>query len=340
MPSTIDALRWAVGIPYIETPFGTQILDANLTSWIEIASADFAKIEKTFRTDRNQINGTRGATRYQLETAMGTIARKFDLSVEVFTWLLAMGLGNLSTSGAGDPWTHTIKHPSVCTLYPKSFSLIEGLVCAGLTATQKLYKGCTVEQLTITVNGKGAIEFGATIKHDGTETAKAAFTFPTSILPVTYLIGSQTTIKLNQFDQADADISAQLQSLKITVNFGTTPTKAVTNGVFVQKYKYTKDHPNIDVELVISADKSDPVYVLWANNTKVKLQVTLDAGVSPLRTINLSIAEAYINSCEQDSDDSEPTLTVKLDELDLITNSGPAVWVCKTGVAAYLTNGS
>ena len=98
MGGTVDAYRWAVGIPYVETAFSTQILDANLTSWIEIASADFAKIEKTFRTNRGQINGTRGATSYQIETAMGTLAWKFDLSTEAFTWLLVIGLGNLTTT--------------------------------------------------------------------------------------------------------------------------------------------------------------------------------------------------------------------------------------------------
>src|SRR6185369_7573889 len=128
MGGTTEAYRWAVAQEKKEGAYGTQVADVDIAVgvWLEINDFEPAKVEKEYRTNANRIKGARGKTLRQLKGRMGTVTRKSDASVEVITWLLALGLGNVTTSGSGDPYTSTIKHPTLCALNPPSTSLIEG----------------------------------------------------------------------------------------------------------------------------------------------------------------------------------------------------------------------
>ncbi|MGA9769308.1 MAG: hypothetical protein WBV94_09725 [Blastocatellia bacterium] len=338
MGGTTEAYRWAVSLVKKEAAFGTQVPDADLTKWIEVKEAEFAKIEKQRRTNQQYVNGVRGYTNYQVHTKKGMIRRKFDLSTEIFSWLLHLQLGNLTTTGSADPYSHMDKHPPICNLYPASFSLIEGIVCSGLTGTQKLYKGAVVNKQEITINSKLEIDHTVELLTDGSETAKTSFSFPTTPEAVSYLLGGMVTLKLNAYDAgSDTDVSSQLQQLKISINSNLEPTKAVTNGVLVPRYKFKKDSPKMDIEATFSADKSDAIYGYYENETRLRLQMLIDPALTPLRTVNLDVPECFIDTCEQGADDIEPTLKLKIEGLDVIANTGPAIWVTKTGVAAYLT---
>jgi len=178
MGGTTEATRQATLLTAKEAVFGTAIVVANLIDMYVLNSFNPAVINKAYRTDANKINGTRGMTQRQLETAEGQLDEPMDASVELIAHSLAMGYGNEAVVGAGDPYTHTIKHPAVCTLVPPSTTFLQGIVCAGLTGGYKSYKGCSLNQLVITVNGQGAIEMTRQWKTDGSETTQAAATFP------------------------------------------------------------------------------------------------------------------------------------------------------------------
>jgi hypothetical protein len=337
MGGTTEAYKWAVSLVKKQVDFTTPIPDADLTKWLELKDAEFTKIEKQRRTNQQYVNGLRGYSNYQVHTQRGMLRRKFDLSTEVFSWLLHLQLGNLTTSGSVDPYTHTDKHPPICNLYPPAFSLIEGIVCPGLTGTQKLYKGCVVNKQEITINSKLEIDHTVELLTDGSETAKPAFSFPAAPEAVNYLLGGMLTLKLNPYAGSDLDVSSQLQQLKISINSNLEPTKAVANGVLVPRYKFKKDSPKMDIEATFSADKSDVIYQYYENETRLRLQGLIDPALTPLRTVNLDVPECFIDTCEQGADDIEPTLKLKVEGLDVIANTGPATWVTKTGVAGYLT---
>jgi hypothetical protein len=335
MSGTTQAFRQAISIPSVEANFGTLLGLASLTQWIECNEFEPAKIEKQLRTNQNKIDGTRGKTNRQVVRRMGTIPRKMDASAEIITWLLGLGLGNVVSSGSSDPYTHTIKHPPLCTLYPYSTSLVEGIVCAGLTSGYKSYKGVTLDSITIEGDSAGEVKITWTWKHDGSETTQSSFTWPTTLQTLTYFSGQHCTLKLYPKGGSVLDITNQLLSWKLTYNFNVVPTKVANNGLYVARYKYSKGAPNIGFEFVVSADKSDVIYGYADAETLLTMQHKLDAGTTPARSVQLDMSDIYITA-DEGSDDIEPTLTCKIDELDVIANTGPAIWTCKTGVAAYL----
>jgi hypothetical protein len=336
MGGTIEAYRWAVGLAKKEAAYGVQVADADMTAWLEINDFEPAKVDKEYRTNVNRIKGARGKTLRQLKGRMGTIPRKSDASIEKITWLLALGLGNIASSGSVDPWTHVIKHPSLCTLKPPSTSIVEGIVCAGLTSGYKLYKGVSVDQISIEGGGgQDEVKLSYTLKHDGSETTKASFTFPSTAAVLTYLIGAHLKFELGPSGGSFTDITTRILSWKITYNFGLTPSKTASSSVYVSSYKYSRGNPKISVEFELSGDKSSTEYGYSDADTLLMLQLTLDAGVTPLRSSVLLMDQIYIVA-EESADDLEPTLKCKVDELDVIADTGPAIWVCRTGVPAYL----
>lgn len=334
MAGNVQAFRQAISLVKREAAFGTQVADADLTTWIEMDEFAPSKIEKEFRTNSNRINGVRGKTQRQLKSRAGMISRKTDASVELVTSLLALGSGgNIASSGSADPWTHTIKDPTLCTTYPHSTSLVEGIVCAGLTSGYKLYKGICVDQITLEGSGRDEVKLSYNLKHDGSETTKSSFSFPASLSVLTYLLNSHLAFKLYPNGGGVIDITDKVLSWKITKNYGVVPTKTSNTGIYVPRYKYSKGNPNIAVEFVVSEDKSGTIYGYSDAETLLTLQLSLT--VSASRSISVLMDSVYIMA-DEESDDLEPTLNCKVDPLDILADSGPDVWTCKTASPLYL----
>jgi hypothetical protein len=338
MGGTIKAYAWAWNLAKKEAAYGVQVADADIAagSWLEIDDFAPAKVEKTYRTNANRINGARGKTLRQLKGRMGSIPRKSDASVEVITSLLGLGTGNVSSSGGGDPYTHTIKFPTLCGLKPPSTSIIEGIICAGLTSGYKLYRGVVVDQITIECGGgQDEVKLTYTLKHDGSETTKSSFSFPAAIAPLTSLIGAMVKLEIGLSGGSWTDITTRLLSWKVTVNFGPQPSKAANNSVYVSSYKYSNGNPHVDFDFTISGDKSSTEWGYSDADTLLQLRLTLDSGLTPARSVVMLMDQTYIIA-DEGSDDLEPTLVCKTDELDVVADTGPAIFTCKTGVAAYL----
>ncbi|MEW6212556.1 MAG: phage tail tube protein [Acidobacteriota bacterium] len=334
------AFKWATALTKKESPYATQILDANLLDWFPVTEVDQVKTDIGFRTDEEEINGFLGATEVQVESRMGSLTRKFNASVEVITGFLAWALGNVTTTGAADPFTHTIKFPSVCVLNPPSFSLIEGFPCAGDTNTQTLFKGCCVDQITIEITGKGAVKMTVTVKTDGSETVKASFNFPATANTQKKLIGSNTVFQVGPAGGAYTNYSSVFRSGKITINCGLIVPPNISGGIFVPEMQYGERQPSIDVEATIKADRAHALYLNYLNNDLLKLSLALDPGVSPARSVALTMANGFLESADPGREGNELRLNLKFRELHNSTDSGPATFVCKTAAAAYLVAGS
>src|SRR5262245_11059826 len=259
MPTTPRALIWAIGMGKKETTFGTAQVAGSLTDWLAPDSADFGKRMHTFRDDSDEINGFVAATDHQILTATAELTRKFQASVESMAWATALQLGTVTTTGASDPFTHTMKWPTVCALNPPSFTFNEGLNCAGLTATYWQYKGCVIDQQVWTLNGKNFIQHDVTVKTDGSETAVASFTFPAAKATVQKLIGSFVTALKCDATLA-TDLSPLVRSVKITMSSAVVVPPAVTTGIFVPEYQYGAKRPDLTVEFSFKADKSHALY--------------------------------------------------------------------------------
>src|SRR5215831_7536538 len=325
MPGTTPrALIWAIGIGSKETTFGVAQAVGSLTDWLAPDSADFANRTHTYRDDSAEINGYIGATDHQIETAVADLARKFQASVESIAWASALQLGNVVSSGASDPYTATMKWPTVCQLNPPSFTFVEGLNCAGFTGTYIQYKGCVIDQQVWTLSGKTFVQHEVTIKTDGSETASPSFTWPVAKKVVAKLIGSQVT-SLKCDATLATDLSPLIRTAKITIQSAAVVPPAVTSGIYVPEYQYGAMKPSLAVEFTIKADKSHALYAAYTAKTVVKFNLTIDTGASPARNVNLTCDQGIISSCQEKASGNETQLDVKFEAENNATDSGPAI---------------
>lgn len=327
---TARSIKAALAPTKKESSYGTAILDAHLVELLKMTDIDFADVETKYRTDEDEITGYSGPTEHEVEAKEGSLARKHNSSVETIAAYVIWLLGRVTTAGT-NPYTHTVKFPAICTLNPPSFSVIEGLDCAGSTGTFWLYKGMVVESLTIEVNGKSAVTLTINMKTDGSETAKASFTFPTSYAAVNRLLGSMLTIKCGPALEA---LTSVFRTLKITINAGIVEPPNVSAGVNVAEYQYGDKKPDLQIEFTIKGDKSHAVYGYYQANTTVKFQALLQkaAGAS----VQLDCEQAKVK-VKQSRDGMEPRLSVTVMPEWNSTNDGPGVITIINAVAAYLT---
>jgi len=335
MGGTTKGIKTATALINCEAAFGVTIPIVSLVDIYVQNNFNPAKITPAFRTDAGRITGARGVTNRQRETAEGMLSESLDASTELIVHGLALGYGNATATGSADPWTQTIKHPSVCTSSPKSTSFLQGIECAGLTQGYKSYKGASLSKMVISMKGQGRIELTREWKLDGSEVTQAAATFPASFLSLTYLLSSHLALKLYPNGGGAITISSsRLVSLQIEIDFGLTKRNRAGNSIYVPGWRFAGDKPSIKITFEVEGDKSDVIYGYFENDTLLTAQVVLDPGVVPSRAITMDMAKCYLIA-EEGNDDTDPTLKCTIDEIDVIANQGPAIWSAKTGVAAY-----
>jgi hypothetical protein len=336
MPGTTPrALIWVIGIGTKETTYGVAEVTTALTDWLAPDSADFAHRIQVYRDDSAEINGYIGATDHQIESVTADMARKFQASVESIGWATALQLGNVTTTGAADPYVSTAKWPTVCQLNPPSFTFVEGLNCAGFTGTFIEYKGAVIDQQVWTLSGKTFVQHEVAIKTDGSETAVPTFVMPATKKIVTKLVGSQVT-SLKCDATLATDLSPLIRTAKITIASGVVVPPAVTSGIYVPEYQYGAMRPLLGVEFTIKADKSHPLYAAYTAKTVVKFNLTIDTGATPARSVSITCDQGIISDCAEKASGNETQLDVKYEAENNATDAGPAVIVTKCAQATYL----
>lgn len=334
MPA-IDGFKIVTALTKKEGTYGTQIADAALLDHVPVSEVAFTKPEIKYRTDEEEINGYLGASEAEQEDRMFSGSIKCQASVETITAFLIWALQNLSTSGSGDPYTHTLKFPSVCTLNPVSFSFIEMLDCSGATGTNKLYKGVCVDQIVIEGNGKQRVMLTVTFKTDGSETAKGSFTAPGAAITRKKLLGSHAVLQLGTAGGSLTNYSSLLRTWKITINCGLVVPPNASNSTYVTEMQYGDKRPKIDFEFSLKCDKSHTLYAAADAGTLYQISFALDPSVSPARSVTLTMANGFLVA-EPGRENREPRMNFKFNELHNSTNVGPATFVCKTANATYL----
>jgi hypothetical protein len=333
MAGTDQAFRTATLLLAKENSYGAGIAPASLTDMYVINTFDPGVVAKTYRTDANKI---------KLQTRGGTLNIPTDASVELIARDLALGLNGDSVTGSGDPYSHVFKHPDVCLLSPASTAFLQGIVCSGLTQGYKEYSGCCLESFTITGKEQVAVELAETWNHDGRETTKSSATFPTTYLALSYLLGSDTVVKIGPNGGSQTDYSGIVKAYKVGYNFGLKKLNRISNGVYVPGFLYSKDHPMLSVEIDVAADKSHALYGYSDTDQLLTLQMTWTAAdplsgtpLTPARSIDMLVSNCYVVATET-VDDVEPQLKLIFDLIDVVATPGPVVWTAKTSVPAYL----
>lgn len=336
---TPKSFEWATALAKKETTFGGGFAtDPVYADWLVGRAADFVQEAWTYADNADEINGSVGApTEHTLEMREGSLQRELVCSVEALTAFLAWALGVVTSSGSADPWTHTIKFPTPCSTNPPSFSFIELLSCAGFTGTFFKYKGATVESIAVDISSKGYIKLTVSIKTDGSETADASFTAPTTPTTVRKLLGNMATLK---YGPGGTETIAAIRDIKFTLNLGLVVPPDISVSTTVAQFQYGPGNPSIDVEFTAQGDKSHLVYGYATGKTACILNLTIDAGVTPLRSVQLTMSQTICTATVKPSG-NETQITCKvLGEANATdgtaANPRPAQFVCKNGTAAYL----
>jgi|SRR5215471_7973693 len=337
---TPNSFMWATALTKKETTFGGGFAtDPVYADWLVGLAADFVQEDWTYSDNNAEINGSVGApTEHTLEMKQGALQRELITSPEGLTAFLAWALGQVTTVGASDPYTHTIKWATPCAVNPPSFSFIELLNCAGSTATYFKYKGATVESIAVELSSKGYIKTTVNIKTDGSETADATFTPPTSPVTVKRLLGNMATIK---YGPAGTETVANIRNIKFTINLALIIPPDISANVLVPQFQYGADHPTIEVEFTVQGDKSHVIYGYATSGSKQILNITIDAGVTPSRSVQLTMSQTICTALVKAAG-PETQLTVKVmaesNATDgTATNPAPAKFTCKNGNPSYLT---
>lgn len=98
----------------VEATFGvtTPDMQASLDTWIPCTEAEFAESDYQMIDDSDEINGYSGPTSMEVEMVNGSLSRKYYLTAEMLLWLVALQLGEVTTSAASananEQWTITV----------------------------------------------------------------------------------------------------------------------------------------------------------------------------------------------------------------------------------------
>ncbi len=316
-----------------ENGYATQIADLDLIEKIKVTEIEWSDVETDFRTDEKENNGYDGPTEHEVESKKGGRSWKFNSSIEVFAAFLIWALGRVTSSGTNPNYTHTVKWKTVCTLNPLSFSHIEGLECADATGTIFLYKGEVVDSISLECDGQGPITCTIKTNHDGSETAKASFTFPASYSTVNRMLGSQAQVFFGP--NATENISDIINGWKITINCGVKEKRRPSSGIFATEQQYGEGKPDLAIQVKIKGDKSHSLYAasqaVPPMNEKFKIVITKSA----TRLVQLLCSQGIVKA-KQGRDGLETELTLDYMPEWNATDDGPGAWTIKNGTASYL----
>lgn len=202
-----------------ETAYGTAVADGSITKLYPLAEAVNPEVTRERIYDDEQIKGHEFAMDTAQETVLfqdATVPVSFPASAETAGLLYSLGLGALSTSGAG-PYVHTITAQNGTTSDQlPSTSFVVGT--RGQTATYYKYKGCVVNELKFAVENRGRAALTGTFFTDGSEASASSFSVPSTVTATTPFWGKNATFKLADAGGSLTDYSSLLRSFEVTLN--------------------------------------------------------------------------------------------------------------------------
>lgn len=323
-----------------EAVYGTAIADASLITWIPANAVNYPELDIRYRDNSQDIDGHLDPSEREVEHRSGKRTWSFDASAESLLWSWAMQWGLITMSGSADPWTGTIKKRANCTTSPPSFTYFHGLNCAGATGTFKIRKGAVITQQSLEINSSGVIKQTVETMDDGSITASALFSVPSVPSTVKKLIGAYA---VPQFGVAGSLVNLstakRFRSIKISSNSNAQDIETPGSGVNASDVQYGEKGPSLEVELVIKGDESSPEFGYFdqgVNPTQVQLDMTIDPGVSPLRTWRILMTACHIIGCTVVPKGNENNLNIKLGTLWSSADAGPAQIIGRSGQATFL----
>lgn len=237
---------------------------------------------------------------------------------------------------------HTIRERSVCALNPPSFPYAEGLLCAASPDTYKLYPGCVINRITITLSEKGWITISLEIMTSGEEIQlESSFAFPAQELPVTYLLGNKVAMWFgDDFTTPNKILPDELAGLTITLDNGFVSPARLNESVYKTEVQYGPDRPSAEIQFTVKGSKASRFYKKIRQQpagARPKVQVVFDPRSTPQRKVTLQCNGGGTGTATMERDNSEPRVNITYTPLidQTVGEKTKVKWICQTSETNY-----
>jgi hypothetical protein len=309
-----------------ETTKGTAVTP---TAFIPVAQGKFKPVDIV---DPLYDEGLRGSAVKNYNYIQGRTRSTFDFGGPVFAdtipWAIAGVLGQVDTTGASAPYTHTISLKNASAtgsdIQPTAFTFTDFYA-----AQVRAYAGCQITDFSLSFTAEGMMEYD--VKAIGWQSATASTPTPsfTSVLPTPVWQGTVTI--------GGTQVSNAVEG-KINMKRAATPIYGIANtqnpySVFLGALEVSGELKFVmenDTQLTNFLSNTQPAIVLnWANgsgSTATQIQATLTKGAYTAAVIDRS--KDFVE------------VTVTLEGIGNTTDAGstsgyaPIKWVAKNAVVA------
>jgi len=272
-------VKWALAPTKKESAYDTQIVNGDLTAAWPFKDLDLADFNLDLMSDRDEYGrGHEWPTDTEIELKDAAFRRGFDLSCESLAWILAFGLGTVSSAQQGETaaYLHTIKPlaPGTSVQLP-SLSVVEQLN----TGAKRLFTGLCVSDFAISGEGpNGRLKLEANFMGSGTKAA-SSIDMP-SLTAVHFLRMGDVTFSLGP-SGSEVDISSRLKRFSFGWNnqlMGDDGYYPGTGSVRGRLEYGVKRNFTCSFTLRHSGDTTDHDYL--DNQTELSLIVAIDTGTA------------------------------------------------------------
>jgi hypothetical protein len=323
--SVQNSVRSYLGIAK-ETTRGTAVAP---TAFIPVAQGKFKAVDII---DPLYDEGLRGSNVKNYNYIPGRVRSTVDFGGAVFAdtipWAIAGLLGQVDTTGASAPYTHTVSLENSTAIatetQPTSFTIYDFYV-----ANARQYAGVQIHDVSLSFNADGMLEYDA--KGTGWQSATSTAATPsfTSVLPTPTWQGTVTIGGTTIANAVEGKIDMKRNASAIYgINATQNPYQIFVGALEVSgSLKFVMEN---DTELTRFLSNTQPSIVLnWANgsgSTATQIQATLSKGAYTAAVIDRS----------KDYVEVDVTIEGLGNTTDIGSTSGysPIKWVVKNAVTS------
>lgn len=311
-----------------QTTYGTALLDASLTRRLRFDQSAFAQFTKEYYSDID-----RAGKGHEYPTVRIPVGKDVqfslggDLDDFLAGWLLAFGMCNVVTTGAG-PFTHTIKFELANFIAP-----VTTVYGEDASAIKTKWSDLAVRQIKFSGGAKGPVQFSVDFMGSGnfTDVVVAPPALPTPV----YLLGSDTDILLGP-PAAAVSIKERVRSWEVTIVTDVEQHRAPGGGLVSTFAKLGLRRATVN--LVVAAQAADDIRTLEVNDTLQELQINTNSGAAA--QMNLKFPNLYFKVVAQ-ADRLEQVWQMTADDQDVMKGAAlePFQAVVLNSEATYLVAG-
>jgi hypothetical protein len=325
--SLLRALALSVNV---QPDFAAALADAAFTYTALMETNNFAVIDPEYESDY-QYSG-KGHS-FATDSRMIAVKSSADISTRVDQflagWFLAMVMGKVQTTGAAEPYTHTITWEEA-----NNIAKATNLYVEDTEGLKRKFLDMCLTQLVLSGAEKGSITAKASFLGSGRANDGALATgVPARIQHPQFLYGSDAIISIGPVG-APVSMFPRVLSWEATFDRAIEEQRSPGGGLYAAFLRY--GNPTCKLKLVIAADETTDVRDWAKNQTDLEVKIAIHSGAA-----QLEIDYPYVHVPKDGLGETNKyvSYTVDLDQNTIMKPADGEVCTVKVTntTAAYLT---